>query len=72
MGFYCGYFFVKDYISYTDAEIKHETESGAILEFVDFWTNSTGKSPKMLIFDSKPTSYANLNLLLPTDFGEEA
>ena len=51
------------YMSYTDSEIKHSTESGAILEFVDFWTNSSGKSPKMLIFDSKFTSYENLNKL---------
>lgn len=51
------------YMSYTDSEIKHSTESGAILDFVDFWTHSTGKGPKMLIFDSKLTSYENLNKL---------
>jgi transposase len=55
------------FLSYTDAEIKHENQSDAILEFVDFWKEAKGKSPKMLIFDSKLTDYENLNKLNNSD-----
>jgi hypothetical protein len=48
---------------YSDAEIKHENQNNAVLEFVDFWKESGGKSPSMLIFDSKFTTYENLSKL---------
>lgn len=51
------------YISYTDAEIKHHNQSEAVLDFVDFWKQGRGVAPKMLIFDSKFTTYKNLDLL---------
>ena len=51
------------YLSYTDAEIRHRNQSRAVLEFVDFWKEGRGVAPKMLIFDSKFTTYRNLNLL---------
>lgn len=51
------------YLSYTDAEIKHSNQNDAILDFVDFWKTGRGRSPKMLIFDSKFTTYGNLNKL---------
>lgn len=50
-------------ISYTDAELKHNTQNDAVLEFVDFWKNSKGIDPKMLIFDARFTTYENLNKL---------
>ena len=51
------------YVSYTNAEIKHCNQNNAVLEFVDFWKNGRGTAPKMLIFDSKLTTYENLNKL---------
>ena len=51
------------FLSYTDAEIKHEHQNDAILEFVDFWKEAQGESPKLLVFDSKLTDYENLNKL---------
>jgi len=54
-------------LSYTDAEIKHRDQSGAVLDFVDFWKEGRGESPKMLIFDSKFTTYENLNKLNKDD-----
>lgn len=48
---------------YTDAEIKHNNQNRAVLEFVDFWKDAKGKCPKMLIFDSKFTTYENLSRL---------
>ncbi len=51
------------YLSYTDAEIKHGTQNEAVLDFVDFWKQGRGVAPKMLIFDSKFTTYKNLSTL---------
>ena len=50
-------------ISYTDAEIKRSKQNQAVLDFVDFWIEGRGVSPKMLIFDTKFTSYKNLDVL---------
>lgn len=52
-----------DCLSYTDAEIGRHNEKNAILEFVDFWKESHGVCPKMLIFDSQFTIHKNLSLL---------
>jgi hypothetical protein len=52
-----------DCLSYSDAEISRRNEKNAILEFVDFWKESQGTSPKMLIFDSQFTIFKNLSLL---------
>ncbi len=51
------------YLSYTNAEIKRKDQSEAIFEFVDFWKEGRGIAPKMLIFDSKLTTYEDLNKL---------
>jgi hypothetical protein len=50
-------------LSYTDAEVKHTNQNEAILDFVDFWIEGRGIAPKMLIFDSKLTTYKNLSKL---------
>lgn len=50
-------------LSYTNAEIKHKNQDDAVIEFVDFWKEGHEVAPKMLIFDSKFTSYKNLNKL---------
>ena len=50
-------------LSYTNADIKHRDQNEALLEFVDFWKEGRGAAPKMLIFDSKFTTYRNLNEL---------
>jgi hypothetical protein len=34
-----------------------------VLRFIDFWEQRTGRLPEGLIFDSKLTTYANLNKL---------
>lgn len=51
------------FMSYTDTGIKRKNESDAVIEFVDFWKEAKGTSPKMLVFDSKFTAYQNLNKL---------
>src|SRR3990167_466786 len=50
-------------MNYTDAELRHSTQNDAVLDFVDFWKNGKGVAPKMLIFDSRFTTYENLNKL---------
>lgn len=50
-------------LSYTDAEVKHSNQNEAIIHFVDFWLEGRGVAPKMLIFDSKLTTYKNLSKL---------
>ena len=50
-------------ISYTDAEIRHQNQNDAVIEFVDFWRSGHKSAPKMLIFDSKFTTYENLSKL---------
>lgn len=50
-------------VNYTDAQLTHKTQSNAVLDFVDFWTLGKGEAPKMLIFDSRFTTYENLNRL---------
>lgn len=51
------------FLSYTDAEVKHSNQNDVILDFVDFWKTGRGVAPKLLVFDSKFTTYGNLNKL---------
>lgn len=48
---------------YARADIRKQDQADEVLEFVDFWKQRTGKVPEELIFDSKLTTYANLNRL---------
>ena len=48
---------------YANAQLRKEDQNDEILRFVDFWKERTGKNPEELIFDSKLTTYANLNRL---------
>ena len=48
---------------YANAEIRKEDQADEILRFVDYWKQRTGETPQELIFDSKLTTYENLNRL---------
>jgi hypothetical protein len=48
---------------YANGELRKEEQNGEILRFVKFWKKRTGKLPEELVFDSKLTTYANLNKL---------
>lgn len=48
---------------YANGQVRKETQNDEILRFVDFWKERTGRVPKELIFDSRLTTYANLNRL---------
>ncbi|MCP4379252.1 MAG: transposase, partial [bacterium] len=48
-------------LAYTNAQIKHCDQAEAVLDFIDFWKQGRGSAPKLLIFDSKFTTYQQLN-----------
>jgi len=48
---------------YANAGVRKDAQNDEILSFVDFWKQRTGQLPEELIFDSKLTTYANLNHL---------
>jgi transposase len=53
----------KRFFCYANSDLRKEEQSDEILQFVKFWKGRTGKVPNELIFDSKLTTYANLNEL---------
>ena len=48
---------------YANGELRKDQQNDEVLRFIDFWKQRTGKLPEELIFDSKLTTYANLNKL---------
>jgi len=48
---------------YANADLRKEEQDEEILNFVDYWRDRTGRLPQELIFDSKLTTYSNLNKL---------
>ena len=53
----------KRFFCYANADLRKEEQDDEILQFVKFWKRRTGQIPEELIFDSKLTTYANLNKL---------
>jgi hypothetical protein len=48
---------------YAQADLRKAEQADAILQFVTFWKQRTGRVPEELIFDSKLTTYAHLHRL---------
>ena len=48
---------------YANADIRKNEQNDEILRFVQFWQDRTGHRPEELIFDSKLTTYAHLDVL---------
>jgi transposase len=48
---------------YGNANLRKEEQNDEILNFVSFWKKRTGRLPQELIFDSKLTTYSNLDKL---------
>lgn len=48
---------------YGNADLRKEDQNDEILQFVRFWKRRTGSVPEELVFDSRLTTYANLNKL---------
>ena len=47
-------------ICYGDATVKHDNQDSVALEFLDFYTEGTGKKIRCLVFDSKFTTLENM------------
>lgn len=48
---------------YATGQIRREQQNDEILRFVKYWKRRTGEYPKELVFDSKLTTYENLDQL---------
>jgi hypothetical protein len=48
---------------YANADLRKEQQNDEVLRFVEFWKRRTAKLPQELVFDSKLTTYENLNTL---------
>lgn len=48
---------------YANGALRKNEQNDEILRFVEFWKRRTGHLPKELVFDSKLTTYPNLNRL---------
>jgi hypothetical protein len=48
---------------YANGQLRTKEQNDEILQFVAYWEQRTGQVPHELIFDSKLTTYANLNRL---------
>jgi hypothetical protein len=48
---------------YANGELRKNQQNDEVVRFVEFWKQRTGRLPEELIFDSKLTTYANLNTL---------
>lgn len=48
---------------YANGDVRKDQQNDEILRFVAFWKKRTGRLPEELVFDSKLTTYANLDRL---------
>ena len=48
---------------YANAHLRKADQNDEILRFIEFWKKRTGRLPQELIFDSKLTTYSNLDKL---------
>ncbi len=46
---------------YANSDLRKQEQADEILEFITFWKRRTGRLPEELVFDSKLTTYANLD-----------
>jgi hypothetical protein len=53
----------KRFFCYANCDLRKEDQNDEVQAFVRFWKERTGKPPEELIFDSKLTTYPNLNRL---------
>jgi transposase len=54
---------------YANADLDKDTQNDEVLQFVEFWKQRTGRHPQEIIFDSKLTTYKNLDKLNQLNIG---
>src|SRR5574341_824570 len=57
----------KKHFCYGNASLRKEEQADEVLQFISFWKQRTGHYPEELVFDSKLTTYAKLNILNKKD-----
>jgi hypothetical protein len=57
----------KKHFCYANASLRKERQNDEVLQFISFWKERTGHYPEEIVFDSRLTTYANLNLLNKRD-----
>jgi len=50
-------------VCYSHADLLQREQADEVMQFVEFWRKTYGKLPPELVFDSKLTTYRNLNRL---------
>jgi hypothetical protein len=50
-------------LCYANTALTRDTQAGEVMRFVEFWHEVSGQDPRWLYFDSKVTTYAELNRL---------
>jgi hypothetical protein len=50
-------------LCYANADLTRKEQAGEVMRFVEFWHELAGSDPSWLYFDSKVTTYAELNRL---------
>ncbi|ODS31046.1 MAG: putative orf [Candidatus Scalindua rubra] len=53
----------KHIFCYANSQLRKDQQNDEILRFIEFWKKRTDRFPEELIFDSKLTTYSNLNRL---------
>ena len=53
----------KRVLCYANSDLRKDQQNDEIMRFVEFWKARTGELPRELIFDSKLTTYTNLDKL---------
>ena len=53
----------KKYFCYVNGSVRKENQNDEVLRFVEYWKERTGSYPEEIVFDSKLTTYTNLNKL---------
>lgn len=53
----------RKHFCYANASLRKEDQHDEILQFLKFWKERTGRYPEEIVFDSKLTTYGNLNRL---------
>ena len=53
----------KKHFCFVNADLKKTDQNDEVLRFVKYWKQKTGSYPKEIVFDSKLTTYKNLNAL---------
>jgi transposase len=48
---------------YANANVRKKDQPDEILRFIDFWKSRTGRLPRELVFDSRLTTYRNLDAI---------